>query len=187
VHLWRVQLPSGDASGGTVEVTGGKTAKVSAQVAGNDPESRLLASLSQNKLDLGAIAAAKEAGAAMEADLLVFGGLSREGKSLALDGFALDVKTGQARRLRRSVFDAELLSAGVELYNLAGELARRGVDIGEAVKIPGTVATARIEAGTQVAQVEYGPPPAKPGAGADAEPQPEAPPKDVPRRRPLQK
>jgi hypothetical protein len=156
LHAWRVQLPSGDAAGGTVEVAAGKSAKVSGQIAGSDPESLLLAELSQNKLSPAGLTAAKEAASGMDAQVLLFGALSREGKNLALDGFALDVPSGDVRRLPRSTFDAELLSAGMELYNLAGEISRQGNKVGDAAKVPGPVAVGHAQGAVQVAQAEYG-------------------------------
>jgi hypothetical protein len=155
-HLWRVQLPSGEAAGGVVDVTAGKAARVSGQIAGGDPASHLLASLTQNTLDGAALAAAKEAAAALEAEWLVFGAISREGKDLALDAFLLDVSAGQLRRLPRANFDVELLSAGVELYNVAGEISRKGAQAGEPAHVPGRVAEARVSGPPRVAEAQYG-------------------------------
>jgi hypothetical protein len=125
-------------------------------MAASDPESRVLAILAQNKLDPQVVAAAKEEAKNADADLLVFGALSREGKNLALDSFVLEVGSGAVRRLPRSSFDAELLSAGMELFNLAGEISHKLAQVGEPASVPGPVAEGRLASANKVAEAEYG-------------------------------
>ncbi len=164
-HVWRVQLP-GELAGGVAEVAPSKQLKVSAQTSGNDPESKLLAQLSLNRLDAAAVTAAKEQSAALGADLLVLGALSRNGKNLSLDSFVFLPATGELRRLPRSTFDTELLSAGVEFFNLAGQLAQKGTKVGESTPIPGPVAP-DATVGTKLAEAQYGVQVGKPEASLD--------------------
>lgn len=160
LHVWRMQLATGEALGGFVEVQPGKQASVRAASSNKDPESRLLAALAMNRLDADALAAAKEQAKAADADLLVFGALSKEGNGLALDSFLFAASSGEIRRLPRTRFDTELLSAGMEFYHLAGELAKKGKDVGEAVKVPAGVSTALV-ASAKTAEVKYGVVPGK--------------------------
>ncbi len=153
-HVWRVQLP-GEVAGGMAEVAASKQLKVTGQTTGNDPESKLLATLSQNRLDAAAVSAAKEEAGALGADLLVFGALSRSGKNLALDSFVFLPSTGELKRLPRSTFDTELLSAGMEFFNLAGQLAQKGTQAGQPTAIPGPVAP-DVSGGTKLAEAQYG-------------------------------
>ena len=181
LHYWRATLPNGELVGGVVEVAAGKQTKVTAVASNKDPESRMLASLAMNKLDPDLVAAAKEYARATESDLVVFGGLSREGKGLALDSFIFAAKTGEVRRLPRSQFDTELLSAGMEFFNLAGELAKKGQSTGEAVKVPSVVSVTQSNGGTKVAEVKYG---VVPGVEAGGE---EGTPEQTPDKKPLDK
>jgi hypothetical protein len=184
-HVWRVQLPSGDATGGVVDVAPGKSAKVKGEIAESDPESRLLAALSHNTLDSATVSAAKNAAKDMEAELLVFGALSREGKNLALDGFLLNAASGEVRRLPRSTFDPELLSAGMELYTLAGEISHKGTQVGDSTRVPEPLAVGHSGGGTTVAEADYGTAPGK--GGPDAETTPEGTPAQDGPRAPLGK
>lgn len=156
LHVWKVALPSGENAGGVVEIAGTSQVKVSGQAAGKDPESKLLARLSENKLDPEVIAAAKQQLAASEADLLIFGALSREGKQLALDGFLLGKAKGDVRRLPRMRFDTELLSAGMEMFNFASQLKEKGAQLGEPARIPGTVTPGPLPKEAEVAEAQYG-------------------------------
>lgn len=184
VHFWKVTLPSGEQVGGLVEVAAGKQATAKATSSSKDPESRLLSSLSQNKLDADLVAAAKEHAKAAEADLVVFGALSKEGKGLALDAFLFAASTGDVRRMGRASFDTELLSAGMEFYNLAGELAKKGDKVGEAVKVPSSVSMTLLAGGpTKVAEAKYGVVPGKEADGLAENPEPT---KDEGPRKPLE-
>lgn len=156
LHFWRAALPSGEAVGGVLEVVAGKQAQAKAVSASKDPETRLLSSLAQNKLDPELVAAAKEHAKATEADLVVFGALSNEGKGLALDSFLFAAATGDVRRLARAAFDTELLSAGMEFYALAGELAKKGDKVGEAVKVPATVSLTLVTGASRMAEAKFG-------------------------------
>ncbi len=186
LHVWRATLPSGELVGGIVEVAASKQASAKATSASKDPESRLLSSLSQNKLDPDLVAAAKEHAKASEADLVVFGALSKEGKGLALDTFLFAASTGEVRRMARASFDTELLSAGMEFYNLAGELAKKGDKVGDAVKVPASVSMTLVAGGAANKQGEakYGVVPGKePGLeGVEGT----EPPKDEGPRKPLE-
>jgi hypothetical protein len=161
LHFWRATLPNGEVVGGTVEVAAGKQAKASGTSSSKDPESRLLAQLAQNKLDPELMAAAKEHAAATQADLVVFGALSKDGKGLALDSFLYAAAGGELRRLPRSKFDTELLSAGMEFFNLAGALAKQGAKVGEAVKVPASVLTDRPMGQAKLGEAKYGVQPGK--------------------------
>ncbi|MFZ5471574.1 MAG: PEGA domain-containing protein [Myxococcota bacterium] len=182
-HLWKVSLPSGEVLGGMVEVAGAKQAKVSAQTAAKDPESKILATLAQNKLDAEVVAAARDHAGAAQAELLLFGALSKEGKGLALDAFLFSAHSGEVRRLPRSTFDTELLSAGMEFYALAGKLALQGGKVGEAVKVPSPVSLSTVASTAKVAEAKYGVQPGK-DLAADIE-APIEPVKDVGPRTPL--
>ncbi len=141
-HVWRVALATGEVVGGVVEVPAGKAVKVTAQSSAKDPEARILSALAQNKLDGELVAAAKEHAGQAKADLVMFGALTNDGGALALDAFLFAAPTGEVRRLSRARFDAELLSAGVEFFNLTTQVKDRGAKAGEAVKLPGAVAAA---------------------------------------------
>jgi hypothetical protein len=161
-HFWRVNLPSGETVGGVVEVVANKPASVKAVSASKDPESRLLSSLASNRVDSDLLTAAKEHAKAAEADLVVFGALSREGKGLVLDSFLFSSSSGEMRRMARASFDTELLSAGMEFFNLAGELAKKGDKVGEAVRVPSSVSLTLVTGGqSKVAEAKYGVVPGK--------------------------
>jgi len=154
-HYWRAQLPNGELVGGVVEATAGKSSALKASSQSKDADSRLLSSLAQNKVDADAINAAKEVATSADADVVVFGALSHEGKGVALDAFALTVASNELRRLSRAVFDTELLS-GVELFNLANEMANnKGSGAGEPVKVPAAVASG-VVASSRQSEVRYG-------------------------------
>ncbi len=155
-HAWRVQLPSGESTGGVAQVAAQKQTKVAGQAAGEDPESKMLATLSQNKVDQSVVEAAKAHAKTVQAELLIFGALSREGKNLALDSFVLKVDSGELKRLPRSVFDAELLSAGMEFYNLVGRLSAEGLKVGTDTRVPGPVADGVRVGSAKVTEVAYG-------------------------------
>ena len=168
-HVWRVLLPSGETVGGIVEVAAGKQTRVQGQTTTADPESRALSALSQNKLDETTIKALSELGRAAEVEVVLFGGMSRDGKSLALDAFVFSLLTNEVRRLPRLNFDTELLSAGMEFYNLAGELSKKQMKTGELVRPPSAVALTPISAGTRVSLATYGIPVGK-GEGLEGDP-----------------
>ena len=183
LHFWHATLPSGEAIGGVVEVTAGKQSPVKGASASKDPESRILSALAQNKLDPDLVAAAREHAKATDADLVVFGALSKEGKGLALDTFLFAATTGDVRRMARTSFDTELLSAGMEFYNLAGELAKKGDKVGDAVKVPSSVSMTLLGSGAgKLAEAKYGVVPGKEVGLDGAEPEP----KDEGPRKPLE-
>ena len=161
LHFWRVLLANGETVGGVVEVASGKTSKIAGTSTTRDPESRMLASLAQNKIDPELVLAAKEHAGAVAADLLLFGALSKEGKGLALDSFLYVLQSNEVRRLQRTNFDTELLSAGMEFYNLAGALTAKGAKVGELVKVPSAVTNGPAPVGTKVAEAKYGIQPGK--------------------------
>lgn len=168
LHYWRAALPNGETQGGVVEVTAGKQVLVKPMSAARDPESRLLAAVAQNKVDADALAAAKDYAAAAQAELLVFGGLStKAGKGLMLDSFVYAAAANEVRRLPRATFDAELLNAGMEFYNLAGEVAKKGAQTGEPVKPPASVSFDLLGQTVKAAEVKYGQVPGK-AAAAEA-------------------
>lgn len=165
LHVWSARLPNGETVGGVVDVAVNKTTTVKGASASKDPESRLLVSLAQNRIDADALAAAKEQAKASEAEFVVFGALSKDGKGLALDTFLFATTSGEIRRLPRAQFDAELLSAGMEFYNIAGELSKKGAGVGESVRVPSSISTSPlVAAGPKVAEAKYGVVPGKEGA-----------------------
>lgn len=181
LHYWKATLPSGEVIGGVVEVAGGKQATAKAASASKDPEARVLTALAQNKLDADLVAAAKEQAKASEADLIVFGALSKSGKGLALDTFLFTASTGDVRRMARTSFDTELLSAGMEFYNLAGELSKKGSQVGEAVRVPEAVSTTLVSSAAKTTEARFG---IVPGAALadDGEPSAEPAKNDGPRK-----
>jgi len=183
LHFWRATLATGEVLGGVAEVQAGKTAKVSGASQSKDPESRVLTAVSQNRLDADVVKAAQELTAASGLDLLVFGTLSREGKNLALDAFIYAAKGGEVRRLSRATFDTELLSAGVEFFNIAGTLSSKGPKSGDAVKVPSSVAPNLGPSGVKVAEAKYGVQPGKGDALDVGEPETAA--KEEGNRKPL--
>jgi hypothetical protein len=176
-HLWAVHLPSGEVVGGVVQVPPKAIARVSGQAAGSDPEAKMLATLSRNRIDRALVETAGAHARALQAEMLIFGALSREGRSLALDSFVLKVATGEVKRLSRSNFDVELLSAGMEFYKLAGRLAKEGLAAGSDARVPGPVSAQWNGGPLEIAEVRYG------GAGDG----PDVPAAAAPPRRPLEK
>lgn len=156
LHFWRATLPSGEIVSGTVDIAAGKQAKAAAASASKDPETRVLTALAQNKVDKELVDAAKEQAKAAETDFLVFGALSKEGKSLKLDSFLFTAATGDLRRMARTEFDTEMLSAGVQFYNLAGELAKKGSQVGEAVRVPEPVSINLVASAAKQSEAKYG-------------------------------
>ncbi len=161
LHFWKVALANGETVGGVVEVVHGKPSKVSGVATTKDPESRMLAQLAQNKLDAELVAAAKEHATALQADMLLFGALSKDGKGLSLDSFLYVASSNEVRRLQRTSFDGELLSAGMEFYNLAGTLTAKGAKVGDLVKLPAAVVSGPAPNGTKLAEAKYGVQPGK--------------------------
>lgn len=160
-HFWRATLPNGETLGGVADVASGKTAKVTGASSSKDPESRLLSAVSQNRLDAELVKAATELAATAGLDVVVFGTLSKEGKGLALDAFIFAAKGAEVRRLPRANFDTELLSAGVEFYNLTGQLSTKGPKSGEPVKVPSSVLSNLGPSGVKLAEAKYGVQPGK--------------------------
>lgn len=181
LHFWKVALANGETVGGVVDVVAGKPAKVMGASTTKDPESRMLSQLAQNKIDAELVSAAKEQAAALQADLLVFGALSKDGKGLALDAFLYVVASNEVRRLARTQFDGELLNAGMEFYNLAGALGQKGAKTGDLVKVPSAVVNGPAPSGTKLAEAKYG---VQPGKEVALDGEPEATPgkEDGPRK-----
>lgn len=155
-HVWRVQLPSGEVVGGVANVASGKQTKVSGQATTQDPESLALSALAENTLDEAAVNAISEVGRTANAEVVLFGGMSRDGKTLALDAFVYSVVTNEVRRLPRMSFDTELLSAGMEFYNLAGDLSKNAMKSGELIRPPSSVASRPIATSSKVATATFG-------------------------------
>ena len=153
-HVWAVTLSTGETAGGVIEVAPGRTTEVVGKPTRPDAWVRLLSALAQNQLDHDAVLAGQEVARANTADFVVLGALSATGSGLALDAFLLSAETGALRRLPRRQFDLELLSAGMELYGMAGELAAQRSRVGEAVTVPARVSSAgSVE---RKAEVSYG-------------------------------
>lgn len=187
LHVWSVRLPSGETVGGVVDVTAGKVTPLKAQSASKDPETRLLGVLAQNRLDGELLAAAKDQAKASGADFVVFGAIGREGKGLTLESFLFVASSQEIRRLPRAQFDTELLSAGMEFYNLAGELAKKGPATGELVKLPTAASANPPTGGTQLAEARYGVSPGAETTDGDETAKEEHKPAEPKRRVPLKK
>lgn len=167
-HLWHAVLPNGEIVGGVIDVAPGKQTKLQASAENKTPEAKLLSSLAQNRIDDAAIAAAKDTAKAVDAELVVFGALARDGKDLRLHSFLYSNASGELRRLPETKFDGELLAAGMEFYNLVGEVKSKGLQVGEALKPPGVLATAPTMGGpSKVAEAKYGVVPGKDDAEAE--------------------
>ncbi len=161
-HLWHAVLPNGEIVGGLVDVAAGKQTKLQATAENKTPEAKLLSSLAQNRIDDAAIAAAKDTAKAVDAEFVVFGALSRDGKDLRLHAFLYSTTSSELRRLPETKFDGELLAAGMEFYNLVGEVKSKGLQVGEALKPPGILSSAPSMGGPlKVAEAKYGVVPGK--------------------------
>ena len=138
-HLWRVSLPTSRPIGGAVVLAPGAKQSVAAILGGMAPASRLIAALAGNRLDERVLASAKAASGASGVDILVFGALLARGQELVLEPFLYSPARNAVTRLPRKTFDAEMLSAGVELFKLAGEIGGRVQELGVAEKIGGRI------------------------------------------------
>ncbi|MDC0713704.1 hypothetical protein POL68_34880 [Stigmatella sp. ncwal1] len=137
LHLWRTVLPSGEVTGGLVEVASGREAVVTIRPPGEGPGAVLAAALAGNRLDAPAVDAAVALGQTLRADLLLFGTVSlTEETGLVFDSFILAPDTRAPRRLPRITLDAELLDAGPRLRGLTSALASQGAQAGEPVALP---------------------------------------------------
>lgn len=142
LHLWRTVLPSGEVTGGLVEVASGREAVVTIQPPGEGPSAVLSAALAGNRLDTAAVDAAGALGRALGADLLLFGTVSLSEKTgLVFDSFVLAPDTRSPRRLPRVTLDAELLDAGPRLRGLTSALASQGAQAGEPAALPAVPAS----------------------------------------------
>jgi hypothetical protein len=133
-HLWRVLLPSSEPAGGVVTLTGGGELKISAGLGGTSPVSRLITALAANRLDPTALAAAKDA--AGGSDLVAFGTLLARTEDLVLETFLYSPARNAVVRLPQKSFDGELLSAGMELFKVAGEIGSRLEELGAPENLP---------------------------------------------------
>jgi hypothetical protein len=137
-HFWSVLWPNGERAGGTIDIGGNKPAQIKAQTAPS-AQLRLWKALSTSAPETDALAAAQQYAAALQVEYVLMGALSPEGKGLALDSFLFTTSTKSLRGLKRAPFDAELLNAGVEFFNLAGEIAKNGAQAGDPVQTPGSL------------------------------------------------
>lgn len=156
-HAWKLQLPTGERLGSTVEVAAGKQAKVSARAPVEDAESRAVASLAANTVDEPLLKAVGEQVRAAEAELALFGALSRTGNQLQFDLFLYTA--GQkpvVRRLPTLSFDPDLLEAGMKFYELAGQLKAQGTGLGDAVRVPSPVSLETLANKPKLTTATYG-------------------------------
>ncbi|WP_224242119.1 PEGA domain-containing protein [Hyalangium gracile] len=153
-HLWRAVLPSGETTGGVVEVLSGKEVEVKVRPPGDGAEATVSSALAGNRLDAAAVEAAKALGQTLRAELVLFGTVSQAGSGLALDIFVLAPEAKAPRRVPRISLDADLLDAGPPLRELASTLAARGSQAGEAVSLPATPSAGAGPA-PRLAQVKY--------------------------------
>lgn len=138
-HLWQVLLPTSEPQGGALMLASGQSQKVAAVLSGSAPVTQLNVALSQNKLDEGAVAAARKVAASVGAELLVFGGLHARGQDLVLESFLYSSTKNALTRLPQKTFDSELLSAGMELFKVAGDIGGRTGELGAPEKVPAKV------------------------------------------------
>ena len=134
-HLWRVLLPTSDPVGGAVTLAAGAKEKVAAALGGSAPVSQLIASMIGNKLDDKVLAHAKAVTAGAGADLLAFGAFFARGQDLVLETFLYSPAKHAVARLPQKTFDTEMLSAGMELFKVAGEIGGRTEVLGAAEKV----------------------------------------------------
>ncbi|MGC4120204.1 MAG: PEGA domain-containing protein [Myxococcales bacterium] len=134
-HLWRVLMPTSEPIGGALTLASGAKEKVSATLGGTAPVSQLIASMIGNKLDDKVLAYAKATAATAAADLLVFGAFFARGQDLVLETFLYSPAKHAVARLPQKTFDTEMLSAGMELFKVAGEIGGRTEELGAAEKM----------------------------------------------------
>jgi hypothetical protein len=154
-HLWRVLLPDSEPAGGTVMLAAGERRSVEAVVAGTSPLTRLNSLLATNRIDDAVAAQAKAVAESAGAKLLVFGALQGHGDDLVLESFLYSPATGAVSRLPARTFDAELLSAGMELFKLAGEIGARLGAPGAPEKLPGRISREPLPVATARTEVAY--------------------------------
>lgn len=159
-HLWTAALSTGETVGGLAALAPAQTLRLDGRSPRAGELDRLLGALAGGRLDAAAVRDAQTLGRARGAQVVLVGALGASGAGLELHTFLVPVDAESAstgappRRLPRRSFDAELLSAGVELFSLAGDLAREGLQLGQPTSLPfalstsGTGATSR--AGTEV-------------------------------------
>jgi hypothetical protein len=138
-HLWRVLLPSAEPTGGVLTVVGNQKQKVAATLTSNGPVSKLISALATNKLDDAALALATQVSAGSQADLLVFGALMARGQDLVMESFVFAPAKKAFVRLPQKTFDSEMISAGMEIFKVAGEIAARTEELGAPDKAPAKV------------------------------------------------
>ncbi len=140
-HLWRVLMPSAEPAGGVLTVVGGQRQKVSAALTANGPVSKLIAALATNKLDDAVVNAAAAVAAEAQTDLLAFGAMMARGQDLLLESFLYSPSKKTLIRLPQKSFDSELISAGMEIFKIAGEIAGRTEELGASEKLGTKICT----------------------------------------------
>lgn len=155
-HLWRVLMPTSDPVGGALTLAAGAKEKVSATMGGTAPVSQLVAAMINNKLDDKVLAYAKATAAAAGADLLAFGAFFARGQDLVLETFLYSPAKHAAARLPQKTFDTEMLSAGMELFKVAGEIGGRTEELGAAEKMGSKISVeAPPFAGAELTEMAY--------------------------------
>lgn len=135
-HLWRVLLPTSEPEGGLVLLSPSEHVTAKAELNGSSPVTKLNAVLASNSLSPAVAEIAKEVAASVEADLVAFGALLGRGDDLVLESFLYSPAQNLIARLPQKSFDSELISAGMELYNVAGEIGSRTQNLGAAETLP---------------------------------------------------
>ncbi|MGI5865370.1 MAG: PEGA domain-containing protein [Myxococcales bacterium] len=135
-HLWRVLLPTSEPVGGLVQLSPSEHVTAKAELHGSSPVTKLNALLATNSLSPAVAEAAKEAAATVEADLVAFGALLGRGDDLVLESFLYSPSQNIITRLPQKSFDSELISAGMELYNVAGDIGGRTQNLGTPEALP---------------------------------------------------
>lgn len=181
-HHWRVLIPTSEPLGGTVNLAPGQKEKVAAALGGTAPVSQLIASLVANKLDEKVLAAAKATATVAGADLLAFGAFFARGQDLVLDTFLYSTAKNAIARLPQKTFDAEMLSAGMELFKVAGEIGGRTEQLGAAEALNGKVSVEAPPAATaELTEIAY----VLPGEGQDKADEGKGPRRPVDRSKPM--
>jgi predicted small integral membrane protein len=159
-HLWRVLLPTSTPRGGVLRLSGERRERIEVALGGSAPAEKLIAALSAGRLGADGLALAHAVVASAGGEPLVLGALGPRGPDLQLESFLYHSAKGTLVRLHARSFDAELLSAGTALFELAREIAARLEEPGDPVALPALVLARDAQdpatAGVELTRVAYG-------------------------------
>lgn len=136
-----------------IELISGQTLKVMAKI---DLIGGALAEiereLSQNQLSRAVIVRAMELARQADATHVVLGGVHQEKSGIAVTSFLLSMRDQTVCALQETLFDAEMLSAGIELYKVGADLIAQMAGCKSPRKLPSPVAP---RAPTRTAQASF--------------------------------